>query len=1170
VSALLISVAAGALGWLFYTEPGLRWALARAESAAGGRLAVEGVGGALARAVIAQRIVYDADSLKVELKGVSGRVHLAAALGGRIVIEPLHVDSAELVLREGGKPPSDAPLLAYGVHLGEVEIARLRIVRADTLHELRALRVAHFSLGAGRSGPLSGEASFDLAHERYPLHAALKLGGTLERTTASSTVDLEKATVHAQGVFAPFQRQPLVSLEALARGVDLARFGELPRTDLTVTLKAVGGISGTLAVANAAAGPLDEDRLPVASLETRFRSSDLASAELDGTRLAIAGGGVLEGGGRVSAAGVDAALNVTGLNLRALRSDLRQTALAGVLRFELAREAQMLRGTLAQAGMSVSAEAVRKGDTVEIASLHAAAGRGEVSGAGTVKLAEPLAFDARLTLARFDPAAFGDYPEGALSGKVDAQGHLGDAPRVELRWALAESTLLDRPFASRGEARVEDQRVSRADAEVTLGESRASARGSFGAAGDHLAVTLLVPEVSEYLPDLAGRLEASGTLSGKWTLPEASLEAKLDAPAFRRFKARAASLSATGTLERHEARLHLSTDDAEVDARLRGGLKEGASWSGEIAALEVSGAVPLTLNAPAPLRAPRSSVELGRFEASLGEAKLLVRELAWSRARVASSGEFSGLPAQWLVAFAGLTERVRSTLLLDAQWSLTAGDKVDGSLRLRRSGGDLALVAEQPFQLGLESLALDARFTPAGVGARMDVVSRAASGALTGQLGRDATAGPVGIGPDSALLLQGQLELAGARVLARQFQGEARIDGHLVANLDVRGTLGTPRLGGVVRGRALAFEVPTWGVYLKNGALRAALDGDTLQVESFSVSGGEGTFSASGSLPLRLADGNANLAWQARNFAFVQRQDLRLIASGEGSAAFDGKRLSLSGALRAERGYVEIDRDRIPKLGDDVVIKGQEAQPVRAKAQLPLALDVDLDLGSRLDIRMYGVEGRLGGRVNVATSKEGELRAYGELRTINATFFAYGQKLQVDPGIVIFDGPIDNPSLQITAWRRNLQVEPGVQVTGTVRAPRVQLVSQPPVSEGERLSWLVLGRAPTDATKADLGLLQAAAGALLARGDTMPLDRRLARSFGLDEVSFRGSGEVQDRVLAFGKRFSDRLYVTYEQGLGTVVSNLVKMDYSLSRRWSVRAETGTSSGGGLFYRFSWD
>jgi translocation and assembly module TamB len=260
----------------------------------------------------------------------------------------------------------------------------------------------------------------------------------------------------------------------------------------------------------------------------------------------------------------------------------------------------------------------------------------------------------------------------------------------------------------------------------------------------------------------------------------------------------------------------------------------------------------------------------------------------------------------------------------------------------------------------------------------------------------------------------------------------------------------------------------------------------------------------------------------------------------------------------------------MPKLGDDVVIAGEKRPVARDQSNLPVDLNIDLDLGSNLTIAMQGLEGKLGGRVNLATTKEGDLRAYGRLQTLNATFYAYGQKLQVDPGIVIFDGPLDNPALQITAWRRNQAVEAGVQISGTVRAPRVQLVSQPAVSEGERLSWLVLGRAPTDATKADLGLLQAAAGALLARGDSMPLDRRIARSFGLDEISFRGSGEVQDRVLAVGKRFSDKLYLSYEQGIGTVTSSLVKLDYALSRRWSARIETGTSTGGGIFYRFSWD
>jgi len=237
---------------------------------------------------------------------------------------------------------------------------------------------------------------------------------------------------------------------------------------------------------------------------------------------------------------------------------------------------------------------------------------------------------------------------------------------------------------------------------------------------------------------------------------------------------------------------------------------------------------------------------------------------------------------------------------------------------------------------------------------------------------------------------------------------------------------------------------------------------------------------------------------------------------------------------------------------------------------VPIALDVQLDLGEQLQVRGYGLEGRLAGQLQVETTPEGELRAYGRIHAVNATFRAYGQRLQVDPGIAIFDGPLDNPSLQMTAWRRNQQVEAGVQVSGTARAPRVQLVSQPPVPEGERLSWLVLGRAPGEATKADLGLLQAAAGALLARGDQLPLDRRIAQAFGVDEISLRGSGEVGDRVVAVGKRLSDRLYVSYEQGLGVMASALVKLDLALTQRLSARAETGTSSGVGLFYRFSWD
>ena len=125
--------------------------------------------------------------------------------------------------------------------------------------------------------------------------------------------------------------------------------------------------------------------------------------------------------------------------------------------------------------------------------------------------------------------------------------------------------------------------------------------------------------------------------------------------------------------------------------------------------------------------------------------------------------------------------------------------------------------------------------------------------------------------------------------------------------------------------------------------------------------------------------------------------------------------------------------------------------------------------------------------------------------------------------------------------------------------------------EGERLSWLVLGRAPSGATQADLGTAASGGGraALPAATPCRSIDA-LRAVFGLDEIALRGSGERTDRVVAVGKRLSDRVYISYEQGIGAVASNLIKLDYALGRRWTLRAETGTSSGGGLFYRYSWD
>ncbi|HWP31173.1 MAG TPA: translocation/assembly module TamB domain-containing protein, partial [Fimbriimonadales bacterium] len=143
-------------------------------------------------------------------------------------------------------------------------------------------------------------------------------------------------------------------------------------------------------------------------------------------------------------------------------------------------------------------------------------------------------------------------------------------------------------------------------------------------------------------------------------------------------------------------------------------------------------------------------------------------------------------------------------------------------------------------------------------------------------------------------------------------------------------------------------------------------------------------------------------------------------------------------------------------------------------------------------------------------------------------------------------------------------VEAGVAVTGTLRSPFARIVSEPPVPESEAISWLVLGHGTGDASRGDLAMLPLAAHSLLG-GDGGPT---LAQRFGLDTLGVRGFGTEQ-QFMTVGKRIADRIYVGFDQSLGAAAS-ILKLEFDLTKRVLLRAQTGDTSGVGIFYRYSFD
>ena len=1105
--ALALAAAAAAL-WLLGTESGLRWALGFVPPA----LEIEGARGALARTLSFERVAYQGS----EARKVVLDVNLLALAAGTIAVEFVRAESIQL--QWPGEPAGKTSTpFALRIRVADAEVKSL-VFEGYEVHDLR--------------GDYSGGAS---GHEAQ---ASFSAAGARARIKASLGKE--------------------ISVNADLQGLNLAVVDpELPHTALQLKVEGTGSasaFSGKLALVNPDSGPIDRGRLPFARAEAAF-STDFRTVSFERMSATLHPAGSVEGKGSASLERQAFEIRVAGLDLRGIYSSLRATRLAGALELELAGARQRVKGTLAQDDLSLAADAERSGDEVRVHALRARAGESEATGTGRIRLGTAVRFAADLRLARFDPARFGDYPAGSINGRFRIDGDLAGAGSAA--WEITRSTLLGQSFTSGGTARLAGERVTQADAWLNLGANRATAKGSFGSQGDRAAWTLHVPDLATLDARFGGEIRAHGTASGSWKQPRVAVDAQAsglrltEALMFER-----ATVKGSGTLEKHEAALAAAGNGFDLKAGLRGGWRD-ATWRGEIVSLANTGAYPLELKTPATLEAGTRGVALGRFEAELAGGRATVESLRWQDGRLTSSGSLAALPAQWVLAALRI-DQLAGDLLLDGDWTLASTPKLNGRLALRRASGDLALGGTP---LELSRIVLQALFTEDAVAATGEVATRLAKARIEGKAG--------GLAPQSALALTAEIEVAELRQLTEALWTQARIAGRVAATLRGAGTLAKPELSGTLRADALELDMPPWGVALRDGRVRAELEANRLRGTEARIAGGDGSFTASGSVPLTLAVAAATLAWEASNFRLLGRPDMRLVVSGKGTTSFDGRKLGLIGELRADSGHFELAGEALQQLDESVEVEGSERAAAGKRGPLPIDLDLKLDLGSRLTLRGYGYNGGVGGQLHVTTSAAGELLARGRVQAVKATFRAYGQELQVDPGTVIFDGPLDAPGLDISAWRRHQQVEAGIKLTGTLQTPRVELISNPPASEGDKLSWLVLGRAPSQAGGADLAVLQAAGGALFDRGGGASQQRSFAARVGLDELGLRSSSELEGNVVALGKRY-DKLYVSFERAISTTTEYLVKLDYSLTQRVSLRGQTGTTSGVGVFYRYSWD
>lgn len=1197
---LLVVVCAGLIVWS-RTEQALATAVGFVERASGGRIELQGVAGTLYGPIAVKRLAVREAGSEVIVEALALDWSPRALLAATLRVDRLTADSVTVnpaAGRAAAGPPSTLRV-PLRVALADVRIARLRVTGETPLEiapvtgsltlgltrhslGLRALGTpwarVNGALTIGAWAPFRLSGALTLRELKgVPLEAVdLTLSGNASRVAVEATPKANWLSGSAAATVAPFAPSPLQALQGLSAAlteVDLSRLNPaLPatRAKLAMTLGAHdGALSGPASVDNALAGRLDAGRIPLSAARGTLRF-DGARLRVDGLELSLTEAGKASGWAEVGGDTYAAELATEGLRLEQLHAALRPLRPAGTVRIEGDGSSQRLEAQLTEGEYALVLAARHDSGRIDLESATLRMPGGEVAANGQMLLDEARTFTLSARLKDFDPGRFVDMPAARLNGSLDAKGVLRPDWRAELAYRLGDSRLAGAALAGEGKLVAMPQRVVVRGASLAVGANRLQAEGRLGTVGDRLNLKLDAPALAQLGLGARGSLRVDGWVGGSRDKPAFVIDARGSALKYRDIDAAALTLTARApeglqgkvsmrseargvlfagrSLARVEAtldgtrrahRLQLEIDDPALaaSARAHGGLVDGGGWDGRIDMLKASRPLRASLAAPMTLRWRPGRLEAGAGRVTLDAGVLTFDQVVMGGGTLSSRGRLESVAVAGLLPPPGPAAAFRTDLVVSGAWDIRAADTLSGSLQLARERGDVVLTGDTPLALEINELRLDAvarsnaiEATLRGHGAKLgtlevDLRSKA-----------ERQAGAWRIAPDAPLALRSRFTVPSLSWLGRLLNPELRTGGSMSGSVTVDGTLRAPRLQGELNGEKLRVRYGSAGVRLRDGEMKVELVQDKVVFRRIAFAGDEGTLTASGEATLAGGRAQLDLDVRAAKLAAVRRDDQQLVVSGSGRVRSRDGKLALEGAFTTDRGLIELREEDAPRLGSDVVIVTQQPKVDAAPARL--RIDMTLDLGDAFYVKGQGLDVRMAGSLRV-TLEEGEIRphARGSVRVVEGGYTAFGQKLAIERGVLLFDGPLDNPKLDILAVRKGQRVEAGVAITGTALSPHTALYSNPPVPDAQKMQWLVFGAGPGSAGDAEFGL--------------------------------SGRTELNEQFVSVGAQLASAVYVSVGQSLRNADS-FVQATVDLTERIAVQGRTGSENGVTLIYTWAFD
>lgn len=659
------------------------------------------------------------------------------------------------------------------------------------------------------------------------------------------------------------------------------------------------------------------------------------------------------------------------------------------------------------------------------------------------------------------------------------------------------------------------------------------------------------------------------------------------------------SANLAGTRANHALTLHaLGTvrgQTVDFDLAAHGKLTDtaaGSAWDGVLTQAVNRGLPALQLAAPMTVSVSAGRLVLGAARFSVEGADLDFKQFAWDHGKIQTAGTARNLDVDRLLriqrVMTGANPPLKTDMIFDGDWNFSLANTASGYLQLQRRSGDVTLNTWRgAAAMGFSELAARIDFDG---GNRATLTLKAAAeriGTVDANLQTTLAArdGMLSLADEAPLTGNVRGDIPELRTTGGLFGPGYVLDGRLQLQLQVAGQMARPKLTGSLTGNDLSATLIDQGIQFKQGVIRIALDNNLVKFQQVEFHGASGTLSAGGQIKLDEASPDLAINVQADKLELFATPDRQLQLSGQASVRNDGAAggIAIDGKFKVDHALFDLPESPAPELGSDVHIVKQDGselnlhkplgEQLRRQAEKPAgALEprtrIAVDLGNSFRFKGAGADLRLSGEILATSSPEQPLRAVGNVSvTSGSTYTAFGRKLSIDSGFFTFNGPIDNPGINILALRRNQEVEAGVQVSGTVQAPVAKLVSEPTVADNEKLSWLLFGHGTDIGTNLGQQSTMTEAFALLGNAG----GKRIAQTLGLDEFSIGQSevGLTDPQVVTLSKALSERIVLGYEQGLASA-SSVFKVTLNLSRFWSVALHTGAVNGATLLYNRRFD